>query len=118
MYGAYLGATGRICCDEKADDDLCTHGKACRAAPIQAQGIGRALTDFVLKWQSSGEERVSIGLINKNRVLKNWYISCGFVETGTRMFSHLPFEVCFMEKAVSRELCHLFEVCFLGQETK
>lgn len=43
---------------------------------------------------------VSIGIINENRVLKNWYIEYRFAETGTRKSSHLPFEVCFLEKEV------------------
>jgi hypothetical protein len=55
------------------------------------------VTDYV---GNNGGKKVSIGIINENRRLKDWYISCGFAETGTRKFEHLPFEVCFMERAV------------------
>ncbi|MEJ6951365.1 hypothetical protein [Natronospora cellulosivora (SeqCode)] len=40
---------------------------------------------------------LKIGVINENKVLKEWYIDLGFLETGRKNFSHLPFEVCFME---------------------
>ena len=64
------------------------------------RGIGRALMDFAFEAvKKHGGKKVSIGIINENRVLKNWYMEYGFVETGTRVFRHLPFEVCFMEKA-------------------
>ena len=33
-------------------------------------------------------------------LLKNWYMSYGFRETGTKAFPHLPFTVCFMEKEI------------------
>jgi ribosomal protein S18 acetylase RimI-like enzyme len=102
MYGAYLGGqrVGFVAM-KKADDDLWYMERLAVLPQYRHRGIGRALTDFVFEMaKQRGGKRVSIGLINKNRVLKNWYISCGFVETGTRMFSHLPFEVCFMEKAV------------------
>jgi len=39
---------------------------------------------------------ISIGIINENTRLKNWYLNYGFIEKGTRRFEHLPFTVCFM----------------------
>ena len=45
-----------------------------------------------------GGNRVSIGIINENDVLKKWYSGYGFTETGIKRFEHLPFTVCFMEK--------------------
>ncbi len=61
-------------------------------------GIGRKLIDFakekVSEWQGN---KISIGIIEENTVLKNWYLSCGFEPTGTKKFEHLPFTVGFME---------------------
>ncbi|MDF2905555.1 MAG: hypothetical protein K0R34_876 [Herbinix sp.] len=61
-------------------------------------GIGKALLDFVkakvTEWEGS---KISIGIIEENTVLKNWYLSYGFVTTTTRKFEHLPFTVGFME---------------------
>ena len=65
------------------------------------QGIGKKIMDYVFNFiRSNGGEKVSIGIINENTVLKNWYKKYGFKETGTKKYSHLPFTVCFMEKKV------------------
>jgi len=39
---------------------------------------------------------ISIGIIDENTQLKNWYLDYGFIEKGSRHFDHLPFTVCFM----------------------
>jgi len=60
-------------------------------------GYGRALVSFALDWAVLQKaERLELSLINENRVLKNWYIDLGFVETSVKTFAHLPFTVCFM----------------------
>ena len=41
-------------------------------------------------------EEITIGIIEENTVLKNWYADHGFVHTGTKKFPHLPFTVGFM----------------------
>ena len=62
-------------------------------------GIGRQLMDFASnRIMELGGKRISIGLINSNIVLKNWYDKLGYVEFSVKTFEHLPFEVCFMEK--------------------
>lgn len=64
-------------------------------------GIGRRLMDFAFATvKERGGSKISIGIINENKVLKNWYMEYGFTETGTKAFKHLPFEACFMEKSV------------------
>jgi len=64
-------------------------------------GYGRALVDHCFaEAHRAGAERISIGLIDEQAVLKRWYLDYGFTVTGTRSFPHLPFTVCFMEKAV------------------
>ena len=39
---------------------------------------------------------ITIGILEENKVLKEWYIKNGFVCNGTRKFEHLPFTVGFM----------------------
>ncbi len=62
------------------------------------QGFGKALLDYakarVVEWQG---DKISIGIIDENLVLKNWYIKYGFVPTMTKKFEHLPFKVGFLE---------------------
>ena len=66
------------------------------------KGIGIKLMDFAFATvKERGGEKISIGIINENKMLKNWYTEYGFIETGIRTFKHLPFEVCFMEKSVN-----------------
>ena len=80
------------------------------------RGIGRALMDFAFKTvKKHGGKKVSIGIINENRVLKNWYMEYGFVETGTRVFRHLPFEYASWRKWQGKEQYRPFEVCSLGR---
>ena len=61
-------------------------------------GLGKALLDYakakVLEWEGC---KISIGIIEENVVLKNWYMEYGFKTTNTRKFEHLPFTVGFME---------------------
>lgn len=65
------------------------------------RGLGRALMDHAFaEARRAGAERISIGIVDEHAVLKRWYLAQGFVETGTRRFEHLPFTVCYMEKAV------------------
>ena len=39
-------------------------------------------------------------LHTSNIKLKKWYLSQGFIETGSKDFEHLPFRVCFMNKQI------------------
>ena len=47
--------------------------------------------------ESSDAQKMSIGIIDTQTELKEWYKNLGFVEKGTKSFPHLPFTVCFME---------------------
>jgi GNAT superfamily N-acetyltransferase len=61
-------------------------------------GYGKKLVKFVIdRVKKHGGEKVSLGIIDSHAVLKEWYRSLGFRETGTKKFEHLPFVVCFME---------------------
>ena len=65
------------------------------------KGYGKTILDFIFSYvKAQGAKKVSIGIVNENLLLKNWYISYGFKETGVKKFEHLPFTVCFMEKIV------------------
>ena len=62
-------------------------------------GIGKELVDYALGYSKNtiGASKISIGIIEENTVLKDWYRQLGFVHTGTKKFTHLPFTVGFME---------------------
>lgn len=66
------------------------------------KGLGKQLMDFATKRIIElGGKRISIGLIDSNTELKQWYQNQGYVETGTKIFDHLPFNVCFMDKRLN-----------------
>lgn len=65
-------------------------------------GIGRRLMSFASdRIAESGGKRISIGLIDSNKTLKEWYTKQGFVTFEVKTFEHLPFNVCMMEKILN-----------------
>ena len=50
-----------------------------------------------------GAERASIGIVADHVELKRWYERLGFVETETKAFDHLRFQVTFMVYDLSTE---------------
>jgi ribosomal protein S18 acetylase RimI-like enzyme len=83
---------------EKSTPELYFLQKLVVLPEYRHMGIGRALLDFakekVAEWKGN---KISIGIIEENTVLKDWYLSYGFEPTATRKFEHLPFTVGFME---------------------
>ena len=49
------------------------------------------------KVKKLGGSKITIGIVEENTVLKDWYTANGFVHTGTKKFDHMPFTVGFME---------------------
>lgn len=68
------------------------------------KGYGRQLISYSEEKVSQlGGTAIAIGIIEENTRLKDWYTQNGFVHTGTRTFSHLPFTVGFMEMKLYRD---------------
>ena len=65
-------------------------------------GIGKKLVeyakDYVIK--NTGAKIITIGIIEDNTILKDWYETLGFIHTGTKKFDSLPFTVGFMELTI------------------
>lgn len=65
------------------------------------KGKGKQIMEFAeMRINELGGKRISVGLIDENQQLKDWYKSQGYNETGIKIFEHLPFKVCFMEKYI------------------
>lgn len=62
-------------------------------------GIGKELVDYAITYSKNilGANKIKIGIVEENTILKEWYKKIGFVHTGTQKFEHLPFTVGFME---------------------
>jgi len=66
------------------------------------RGIGRALVNHVIQSaQAAGAHCVSLSIIAKHIQLREWYRGIGFRAGATKRFSHLPFEVLFMEMEIN-----------------
>jgi ribosomal protein S18 acetylase RimI-like enzyme len=66
------------------------------------KGRGGELLTFAADYVKNAEgTTLSIGIINESDVLKKWYEAKGFKGTSITKFEHLPFTVCFMEKAIA-----------------
>lgn len=102
MFGAYQGSNQvGFAAIEKSDKGIFFLEKLSVIPEHRHNGYGKRIMDFVFDYVANeGGNKISIGVINENSVLKKWYQEYGFIETGIRNFSHLPFGVCFMEKQV------------------
>lgn len=62
-------------------------------------GIGKKIINYAVDYSKNtlGVNKIKIGIVEENAILKEWYKTLGFVHTGTRKFEHLPFTVGFME---------------------
>lgn len=62
-------------------------------------GIDKELVDYAITYSKNilGANKIKIGIVEENTILKEWYEKIGFVHIGTKKFEHLPFTVGFME---------------------
>ena len=87
---------------EKADSNLYYVEKLAVLPEYRHKGYGGELMKFAIDHvKNHGGKQISIGIIDKQTVLKNWYKDIGFREISTKEFEHLPFTVCFMDLIIS-----------------
>lgn len=83
---------------EKADKSLYYMEKLAVLPLERHRGYGRNLVEFVNEYvRAQGGNKISIGVIDEQIILKVWYKKIGFKEVSTKKFEHLPFTVCYME---------------------
>ena len=84
---------------KQAESEICYLARLAVLPEYRKQGHGKALVNHIFKQAGKiGFKRVEIGMISKDRRLKNWYKEFGFVNKGTKKFDHFPFTVTFMYK--------------------
>lgn len=63
----------------------------------RCKGVGEKLVRRHIMVSKEKEiTKITIGIIADFTELKNWYVRLGFKEGVTKVFAHLPFQVCFM----------------------
>ena len=86
---------------EKKEADRYELKNICVIPEYRHLGFGETLLDFAKdKVKELGGNKISIGIIEENNVLKQWYSNNGFIHLGTKKFDHLPFTVGFMETVI------------------
>jgi len=92
---------GFVALEKSSTDSLFYLEKLAVIPDYRHKNYGKELMDFACKFvKNENGKKISIGIINENLVLKEWYTRYGFVEKEIKVYSHLPFTVCMMEKEV------------------
>jgi len=78
---------------------VCELNNLCVLPGCRHRGIGEELLkDASETARKLNCGKMEIGIVEENRVLKDWYASFGFVHTGTQKFDFFPFACGYMEK--------------------
>lgn len=84
------------------DNAVIDLAKLCVLPECRRKGCGKQLLDFAKKRASDmGRRKLTLGMMDQDLKLKNWYIKNGFTQTGVRIYATLPFAVGFLECPVS-----------------
>ena len=77
----------------------CELNNLCVIPAYRHNGIGEELLKDAFKnVKELNYNKINIGIVEENKVLRKWYESFGFVHTGTKKFDFFPFTCGYMEK--------------------
>jgi N-acetylglutamate synthase-like GNAT family acetyltransferase len=86
---------------ETASNEVCYLQRLAVLPDRRRRGIGRALVEHVISTaRTTGAVCVALGIIATHLELRDWYRRLGFRDGEKKSFSHLPFEVLFMEMKI------------------
>jgi Acetyltransferases len=103
MFGLYNedGQIGFVAIEKSSTEYVYYLEKLAVIPTARHQNYGKLLMDHACEYvKREGGQKISIGIINENTILKDWYINYGFIEAEIREYSHLPFTVCIMKKDI------------------
>lgn len=79
----------------------CELNNLCVLPEHRHEGIGGKLLEYAFETaRGLGCDKMNIGIVEENRVLRRWYEGFGFIHTGTKKFDFFPFTCGYMEKAL------------------
>ncbi|HJO95958.1 MAG TPA: GNAT family N-acetyltransferase [Victivallales bacterium] len=83
---------------ERANENLYYIERLAVLPQERNKGYGKILVHYIIeKVRDLSGNKISIGIIDKHSVLKNWYKEIGFKITKSKQHTKLPFTVTFME---------------------
>jgi ribosomal protein S18 acetylase RimI-like enzyme len=107
LYGMCVASklVGCVGVKKSKADSLVFYIERLGVAPEQRhRGYGDKLLAFAIEQiQQRGGTTASIGVMDNNAKLKEWYRSKGFSQHDCRRIAGLPFKVCFMSRSVVRD---------------
>ncbi len=81
------------------DDKECKLNNLCVIPQYRHKGIGEELLNHAFKVAKDLKcNKINIGIVEENQVLRKWYEKYGFVHTGTKKFDFFQFTCGYMEK--------------------
>lgn len=79
----------------------CELNNLCVLPAYRHQGIGEKLLKNAFEVaQGLNCNRMNIGIVEENKVLRAWYEGLGFIHTGTQKFDFFPFTCGYMERGI------------------
>ena len=81
------------------DNTECELNNLCVISKYRHRGIGEALLNHAFKIAKDLScNKMNMGIVEENQVLRKWYEKYGFVHIGTKKFDFFPFTCGYMEK--------------------
>ncbi len=81
------------------DNNECELNNLCVLPQYRHKHIGAILLeDAYIKAKEMGCKKMSIGIVEKNTILRKWYEDNGFIHIGTKKFGFFPFTFGYMKR--------------------
>lgn len=81
------------------DNNECELNNVCVLPQYRHRHIGaKLLEDAYKKAKELGCQKINIGIVEENIILRKWYEDNGFVHIGTKKFDFFPFTCGYMER--------------------
>lgn len=99
-FGLYLDSTpcGFFALEFNSESKTFYLERVCVLPEQRHNGLGKAILNFAENYcKNHNADKISIGIMNDNTILKKWYIENGYTEICIKQFPHIKFEVCFLE---------------------
>ncbi len=83
------------------DNHQCELNNLCVLPEHRHEGVGVALLcDAFDRAKKEKCNKINIGIVEENQVLRKWYENHGFLHIGTKKFDFFPFTCGYMEKSL------------------
>lgn len=81
------------------DNNECELNNLCVIPEYRHNGIGeKLLKNAFMAARELNCNKINIGIVEENKILRKWYEKFGFIHTGVQKFDFFPFTCGYMEK--------------------